>query len=43
MAKNLGTPGFYLAEDPAANKTFDGGYQALVQWFRGRADATLQS
>ena len=22
------------AEDPAATKTFDGGYQALVQWYR---------
>jgi len=32
-----------MAEDPAANKTFDGGYQALVRWFRERADATLQS
>ena len=31
------------AEDPAVNKTFDGGYQALVQWFCERANATLQA
>ena len=26
-----------IDEDPAENKTFEGGYQALVQWFRQRA------